>query len=417
MDDAAALFDAEQADRLPPLLGLACLVVLAGLALRQPLLAFLGAVVAVTLVLALLWRRVGLRAVHYTRQLSSTRAFPGELITMELILENNKLLPLPWLEVEDDIPDGLAIREAQLEPSFKPKTHVLRTLFGIRPYERIRRRYTLIPQRRGVFRFGPARLRTGDPFGLAFTRQEIDERTELLVYPPLLPLEAFQVPSEHPLGERSPLRPFLEDPTRYAGVRPYAPGDAPRRIHWAATARTGEVQVKHFESGAIPLLALFLDINTFQHYWEGLDPEKLEHAIALCAALARWGLDAGYQVGLYVNAPQAGGERLIRLLASRHPRQLQRILEALARLVPYTGYRIERLLASEARMLPWGATLAVITALVTPELERTLIRLYREGHTIALFAVGDAPSLPSRPGFVIHTLEDLPNATMAASSA
>ena len=36
----------------------------------------------------------------------------------------------------------------------------------------------------------------------------------------------------------------LEDPIRIAGARDYRPGDPLKRMHWKATARTGELQVR-----------------------------------------------------------------------------------------------------------------------------------------------------------------------------
>ena len=128
-------------------------------------------------------------------------------------------------------------------------------------------------------------------------------------------------------------------------MRPYSPGDLPRRIHWRASARTGALQSKQYEPGAVPTVALFLDVNTFERFWEGLDPERLELAISATASLATHALSERRQVGLYANAPLAGGERQIRILPGRHPAQLTRILEALALLIPHTGLRLD--LASE----------------------------------------------------------------------
>lgn len=417
MDDARALFTGQRQERLRAILVAASLVGLAAVALRQPVLAVAGFAVALTLVVALAWQRFGLIAVRYRRRFSQSRAFPGEELWLELSVENNKLLPLPWLKVEDEFPADLAFPGLQLDPSPKPKTTVFRTLFSLRPYERVRRRYRVVATRRGYYRFSRVRLRTSDPFGLALAACDDAATDELIVYPAIEPLPAFGLPAKQPLGDRRPVRPLIDDPTRYRGVRPYAPGDLPRRIHWRATARTGEIQSKQFEQAAMPALALFLDINTFEHFWEGLDPEKLERGISLCASLAAWGLEERYQVGLYVNAPRAGGERFIRLPPSRHPRQLQRILEALALLVPYTGYRIELLLGAEVRLLPWGSTIVVITSVVSEALRRTLLALRREGHAVTLLAVGVDPDLPAVPGLTAYRIGGGADGTVARHTA
>lgn len=404
MEDAASLFGTGREDRAPRLIGAAIILFVLAAILRQPLVALLAIAVALTIGVALLWRRYGLRAVRYQRRFSRSRAFPDEEVVLEIVVENAKLLPLPWLEVQDEFPNALTFPDVSLDPSPKPKVGVFRTFFSARPYERVRRRYRVICTARGYHRFGPVQVKTGDVFGLVTRRDDLEVVDYLIVYPRLLPVTAFGLPAKDPFGDQRPVKPLLEDPLRFAGVRPYAPGDQPRRVHWRATARTGALQSKQFEPSATPTLAIFLDVNTFEHFWQGIDPQALELAISAAASIAAHGLEERRQVGLYVNSPLAGGERFVRLAPSRHPAQLGRILEALALLIPYTGYRVEALIGSEARRLPWGATVVVVTGYVTDELENTLAGLRRAGHAIALLAFGDRPpGLPNRPGFNVYT--------------
>ena len=82
-------------------------------------------------------------------------------------------------------------------------------------------------------------------------------------------MPALGLPVRQPLGDLHPLQPLVEDPLRVEGVRPYVAGDNPRRIHWRATARTGSMQVKRYERMASPTIALFVDTNTFEFFWEG----------------------------------------------------------------------------------------------------------------------------------------------------
>lgn len=394
-------------DKLGQWLWLLGAIMIAALALRRPLLALLALTLALAIGVALLWRRYGLRAVHYQRAFSQTRVFPDEEFTLELVVDNAKPLPLPWLEIEDEFPSELQYQQMKLDLSPKPKVSVFKTLFSLRPYERVRRRYRVVASRRGYHRFGPAEIRTGDPFGFVSAHEEVDRTDYLIVYPRVLPVSAFNLPLKQPFGDGKPVRPLMEDPLRFSGVRPYEPGDLPRRIHWRATARSGQLQSKQFEPSALPVVALFLDVNTFEHFWQGLDPERLERAISATASLAAFALEERRQVGLYANAPLYHGQRFIHIAPGRHPAQLARILEALALLIPHTGDRIETLLAREAPRLPWGATLVVVTGYVTPGLEETLAALYRAGHAIVLVSFAEhAPDLPSRPGFRVHQVDE-----------
>ena len=372
--------------------------------LRQVLIALLAAAVGLTIAIVLLWQRYGMDRVSYTRSFSRSRAFPGEEVTLEITIENSKLLPLPWLEVIDEFPEALEFPDTNLEPSSVPGSDVLRTFFNVGPYERVRRRYRMVCPKRGFFGFGRVYLKTGDIFGFSSLEKQFERKDAMIVYPQIVPVTELGLPPKQPFGDEKPIRPLVEDPLRFRGVRPYAPGDPPRHLHWRATARTGELQSKQFEPSSLPTLAMFLDVNTFERFWEGLDPERLELAISATASLAAHGIDIGRQVGLYINAPMARGERTIRIGPSRHPSQLGRILDALAMLIPYTGNRVELLIAEEARRLPWGATVVVVTGHVTEGLEDELARLHRSGHAITLIAFGAQPDLAERPGFRVHWL-------------
>ncbi|MEX2425952.1 MAG: DUF58 domain-containing protein [Thermomicrobiaceae bacterium] len=401
---AGRFFGRETAERGRNWLIGAVVIALVAILLRQVLIALLAAAVAMTIGLVLLWQRNGLTRVTYTRSFSRTRAFPGEEVTLEITVENAKILPLPWLEVVDELPKALEFPDSKLEPSSLPNMHVMRSFLNIGPYERVRRRYRVICPRRGFHGFGHTYLKTGDIFGFSSIEKRFDRKDAMIVYPQIVPVTELGLPPKQPFGDERPIRPLVEDPLRFRGVRPYSPGDSPRHIHWRATARTGAVQSKQFEPSSLPTLAMFLDVNTFEHFWEGLDPERLELAISATASLAAHGLDIGRQVGLYVNAPMARGERTIRIGPSRHPSQLRRILDALAMVILHTGNRVETLIAEEARRMPWGATVVVITGRVTEGLEDELARLHRSGHAITLIAFGTRPDLAERPGFRVHWL-------------
>jgi len=87
---------------------------------------------------------------------------------------------------------------------------------------------------------------------------------------------------------------------------------------------------------------------------------------------------------------------------------MRRILEALAAVTPHPRISIEQLLMHESSHLSWGATLVVITAVVTPELVQTMHHLRRAGRHLALVSLdprwsGD-PQLEAA-GIVVHHIK------------
>jgi len=58
--------------------------------------------------LSKLWSRLSLAGVSCQRLFSEQSAFPGEHIELRLRVVNRKLPPLPWIQVDDEIPLGFA---------------------------------------------------------------------------------------------------------------------------------------------------------------------------------------------------------------------------------------------------------------------------------------------------------------------
>ena len=81
-------------------------------------------------------------------------------------------------------------------------------------------------------------------------------------------------------------------------------------------------------------------------------------------------------------------------------------LEALAAATSFATSSIESLLLTESARLPWGATLVVVTGIVTEELLATLLRLHQVGRRLVLVSLAeqapDTAFLP--PGILTYHL-------------
>src|SRR5579875_1456073 len=96
----------------------AALFVLSALT-HQPI-AFLAALFALVIGLVPeLWYRYALRHLVVRQSLDQRRAFFGEPLTLSISVENQKLLPLPWLEIEDEIPAQVTLLTGHASPSYK----------------------------------------------------------------------------------------------------------------------------------------------------------------------------------------------------------------------------------------------------------------------------------------------------------
>lgn len=357
--------------------------------LRQELLLLISVLLWLVAGAATLWARYCFVALTYRRHLGSTRLYWGEETDLRVEIVNAKPLPLPWLRIDDAIPASLSMTSQQLEEEESGAMRRLVTVLSLRWYERVIRRYRVRSTQRGVWTFGPAQLRSGDIFGFDIRRMIDETPTTLLVYPRIVPVTALGLPARYPLGDFQTPRRVVEDPLRLMGVRAYVQGDNFRHIHWKATARNQSLQTKLFDPSSSQPIALFLNISTAEFFNDGYDLALREVAITATASLARHFWLEKKPVGLYANTLIAGSLQPIRLRPRYHPEQLEQLLVALAQINDVRGrWGIDALLQMEASGLPYGATVVVITAVMNPRLEQTLLDLRRREYAVVLLTLG-----------------------------
>ena len=385
------------------------LLLIASLLLHQVTLLLVALLFFLAGGIARLWDRYCLSRVEYRRRLSSSRVFFGEEVQLEIEVTNRKPLPLPWVQIDDEIPEELTLLKGKALPSYKAARLLLSNLLPLSWYHRVKRRYHLRCLQRGYFAFGPARIRSGDLFGFFNREMETKDVDYLMVYPRILPLEKLGIPSKQLCGNIRVKNNIFPDPVLTLGVRDYHYGDSLKRIHWKSTARTGQIQTKIFEPTTTVDMGIFLDVRTTELAYWGSVSQLLELGIITAASVSSQALEAGYRVGLYVNQNRWFSHEMVRLAPSQHPDQLRHILEALAPLYPFESMSIDKLLLNEGRDLHWGSTLVVISAVPTDALIATLARMRRAGRRVALILIGGSEAPPSQDGLTVyHVRDDVP---------
>jgi uncharacterized protein (DUF58 family) len=379
------------------------LLLILGIVLKEPFLVTLASAIFVVIGFAWWWRERSLQGVSYKRIFHYSRGFPGEHINLQVEVENRKLLPISWLRIQDDWERAVGPEDEEiLAPSHIQERGYLTNIFSLRWYEKARRSYDLLLRHRGIYAVGPARLDSGDLFGIFEKRQQFGNHEYLTIFPSLLPFQQLEFPAEDPFGDRKSRQRIFEDPSRPMGVREYRPEDSFRRIHWPATARTGQLQVKVYQPTTGQVMMVCLNVSTFARHWEGVYPELLEYLIKVAATLINEGIHQGYKVGLVANGCLAHADQPFRIPPGRSPQQLAVLLQALAGVTSVVTANFERFLLKEVPRVQYGATLIVLTAVTTPELASTLIQLRQHERRITLLSLAkDAP--PFIPGIrTIH---------------
>ncbi len=381
----------------------AAAVILLGMVLNQPAVTAIGTITLLTIAMSWLWNRHVLDGLRFERRVDADRCFAGESLSLTLRLTNKKLLPMPWVRVEDDISSRVRVRDWEAFQSESPGVQIVSFFTALRWYERITWHLTLFCPSRGYHRVGPVTLRAGDPFGFFATKRELPGEQYLTVYPRLVSLEELGLPPRHLLGDTTVRRTLLTDPTRTVGTREYRPEDPFRAIHWKASARAGSYQTKIFEPTANLQIAIFLNLDTVTRYYEGVDQEHLERAISIAATIAKWADTEKYAVGIFANGLLAQTDQTLRIMPGRRPDQLARILEGLARLTPFTYVNIAGTIEQETPRFTWGSTVLIVTMTMTEPLRTAIARLAGRGLRVVIVALGFVDD-PGVRGVVVHRL-------------
>ncbi len=408
-----------------PLLGV--ILTLIGLAANSRFLLAGALCLFVVPAVAWAWNALSLFGVHYTRELSETRAFLGETVTLTLTVRNAKFLPIPWLHVLDTLPAMLPIVSAGAGPHtpgpddaaavrLNPVTNLgeFLSFWNVGIFGRLTRRFTIQCTQRGYFTYGPAALTTGDGFGMFNRKGKLPDQQRLIIYPRLYPVAELGLPAKNPFGARPADARLVEDPLRTAGIRPWQPADGLKRVHWKATARHQATrEAAHallsrvYEPSQEPQMLIFLNVATLERHWLGHIPELMERAVSVAGSLAAVCAEQRLPVGLIANGVLPGSDQPLRLLPGRSPEQLVRILELLAAVTAFASRPIEELLLREAPRLPWGATLLVVSAIAHEGLLAALADLHRAGRRVVLFTLAERPPAAELPGVTIYHLPHL----------
>ena len=226
----------------------------------------------------------------------------GEKVAVLVSVKNTGKLPVAWVLIEDLVQQSALV---QRPPKIRVHGERLRIAMLL-PGASKTFPYQIEFAERGYYQIGPVVLETGDVFGLHRRWHMAAEPHFVLVYPQVIALEGYDLASRRPIGEVRMSHRLYEDPTRIAGVRGYQPGDPLNRVHWRATARTGELHSKVYEPSSVAGATILLEFNraVFDPRHE---PYRSELAITAAASLANALYQMNQQVGLVTNGRDRGG--------------------------------------------------------------------------------------------------------------
>lgn len=317
---------------------------------------FLAALAVIYFLWGLMLKK-SIKSLSCSRHFSCAAAFEGEEGELIEIVRNARPYVIPWVRIESDLSPNIQL--GKMDNLHISGSRYYCSSFTLMPYQQIRRRHKVKFLHRGSYDLGKATLTVGDLLDAMqfFRHQEMDAK--VLVYPALLDKEDLPFPVSMVLGELVRRHQLLTDPFLVRGIREYQPGDPIRDIHWPATARTGELQVRVHDYSAKSRLLVLLNAQYSDDQWGNSIPKEKEEAVeagirlaaSACVHAIRSGLAAGFATNMPVDEeresvillPVEGSvceEELLSMFAKLSIRCTEKFLSLVESLEAYTGLDI-----------------------------------------------------------------------------
>lgn len=241
-------------------------------------------IVAITFGFNKVSMKYGFKNLHHMRTLSKSMVEIGEPFEVHTVIENRKSLPVPYLRITEKFPAALnckgIIDEREEDGYFEFSTAMF-----VMPYQRVKRIYSFIGNKRGYYTFRNVSLIVGDFIGLNTFSVTKYYLQELVVMPKVLDLDENLVPYGSYYGQVSVKRWIIDDPLMNVGIREYTGNEPEKHIHWPSSLKYGNLMVKEFDFTSEYSVNIILNVECTQPFWRGIEKDEIETCISLCRGI------------------------------------------------------------------------------------------------------------------------------------
>lgn len=307
-------------------------------------------IISAVLSLPLLTLNTSLLSLEVERKLDKEKVFAGDFIYVTVKVTNKSLRTLNDVEIFDTYPEIFDLVLGN---------NKIRTRIGSN--ETVTFSYILRCPIRGLFLLGPTKLLLHDTFGYHFDHTIIESATSILVYPTYEDIRKLKAMAQRRrLGlmfgiHKTKIKGMGTD---FYSIRPYYPSDELRYVDWKASARTGTLRTKEFESEKNIRIMILLDISSTMGAGATIE-NKLEYGIRATLLLAHLALEKRDLVGVLTFTDEVEG--IVEPHASKS--HFYRILELLAEVISHGGKNFLNAAKFANRYLKRGSFVILISDL------------------------------------------------------
>ena len=302
---------------------------------------FLAGICIATFIFSFLFLLLNRLNVAVTRVTSPAIIRTGTPAQIDLTLRNLNRLRTPVLQANDQIEDdrGASVLVAPIRKGNEAKI-----------------KYRLPTTKRGRVTVGPFDVLLSDPLGLGKSKIQAATANEVVVRPQIMELSPIKAVSGQQRGKLSSAHQLSVSGDEFLGLRPYVVGDELRRVHWAASAKTGELVVRQTEQTQTGSVTILFDRLKHRYDEEGFERAVTTTISSLYSAFS--------------------GENLLRFMTTDSPEtkvstpaELEAIDKELAFVTPSEEGSLLDLLTHFTKRSSGGGTLVLITGEADKEVE------------------------------------------------
>lgn len=352
------------------------------------------------------WSAIIKKSMEYIICIDKKRAFVDEDIRLFTQITNRKIVPIPWIMIEVKLPIYFNFNNSKVQ-IFSQTKNLFKIITSLLFFEELSRYDSFKCSKRGLYKLKTAEIEIGDFLGLAKTNLQVNIDNDLIVYPKIKELvELIYVPKSLQ-GDLSVRRWIIKDPTQVLGVRKYTIGDSFNIIDWKASARNNDLYVKKFDFTSDPSIMIFLDIQTENAHWMGVNYEVVEQGIDLVASLMDKALNEKVATGYTANTTFQNEKDDVFIYPSNNGTQRIKILEALAKTTYERTYTITNLLNLRINSLGKCCTIILLLSYIPKELINDVNYYSKIGYNIKIILLNSTCSTTglNKNIELIHSIE------------
>jgi uncharacterized protein (DUF58 family) len=338
-------------------------------------------------------KKSGFKKLKIQRAIDNHEIFEGDVFSIKTTVENNKRLPISFLVTDEVIPEGIRFNNEVVSYKYGSQIcHVSRYKIGW--YERRKRTYELVAEKRGTYILKNIQITVGDIFGLSAASIETENYLEILVYPSLRDISFYNFDATSFQGNNTVKRWILKDTLYIKGIREYSVEDRMKDIHWKTSLKMDKLMVKDYDTTSDKKLVIILNAQCGDPAWTHIIDEAIENGIKVAVALANKAIKEGFPTGMWTNAKIISMNESLSGEVIPDLNSFRRIMELSARIDSGIKVEFHEYLKQRAYKFDKDVTYILITPFLNEKMIGELNKLLKRGLQFKIIDVsinGDIP--------------------------